>query len=86
VTGRWWLEFAGAGSAVALACCGDWALAAVAAGVVLLPVLAWVRGEMAATRAMLRGFAEMSAVLAELRMLGGAGGKELPMAPTPRSA
>ena len=55
MTWRWLLGFGVAGCALACACCGDWRAAGVAVGVALLPLVAWVRGEMADTRALLRG-------------------------------
>lgn len=64
MTWRAWLAFAGTGSAVALAFRSDWLAAGGAAAAVLVPVVFWVRGQFAATRAMLRGLAEMSAMAA----------------------
>ena len=50
-----WLGFGVAGSALVLACCGDWRAAGMAVVVALLPLVAWVCGEMAATRRLMRG-------------------------------
>ena len=54
VTLRGWFAFAALGSAGVLGWRGDWLAAVVAAGFALRPVAAWVRGELAATQAMLR--------------------------------
>ena len=50
-----WLGFGVAGSALVLACCGDWRAAGMAVVVALLPAAAWVCGELAATKALMRG-------------------------------
>ena len=55
------------GAALAFGWRGDWAWAAVAAVSVLLPVIGWVRAQMAATRTALRAFAEMTAVCDAMR-------------------
>jgi hypothetical protein len=67
VNWRAWLAFAGIGSALALAWRGDWLAAGEAAAAVLVPVVAWVGGQFAATRAMLRSLAEMSEVAGATR-------------------
>ena len=58
---RMWLAFAGVGCAGALAYRGDWAAFILAAAVVLLPAVWWVRGELAAGRAWLREHPELVA-------------------------
>ena len=52
--------FSALGSALAFGYRGDWLAAGVAAVCVLVPAVARLRRELLATRAMLRGFAEMS--------------------------
>ena len=52
---RAWLGFGAVGCALVLACCGDWRAAGMAVAITLLPVAAWVCGELAATRALMRG-------------------------------
>jgi len=61
---RGWLAFAIVGCAITLACRHDWLAAAGAAACVLLPVAWRVRGELAATRKIMRGLAEMAALAA----------------------
>jgi hypothetical protein len=54
LTWRWWLGFGAAGCALTLACRSDWRAVAVAGVVVLVPVVAWVRGEFATTAELMR--------------------------------
>ncbi len=66
MTWRWWLGWAAAGCAGILAHRGDW-WQAVAPLIVVVMLVAWrVRNEMAATRDMLRGLAELSEESARL--------------------
>ena len=53
------LAFAGTGSAVVLGWRGDWVLAVLVAAITLAPAVRWVRGELAATAAMLREHPEL---------------------------
>jgi|GEM_PF-4347115 len=57
---RAWPAFAGISCAFALAYRGDWASAILAAVIGLLPAAAWVRDELAATRAKLREHPELA--------------------------
>ena len=73
-----WLGFGVAGSALVLACCGDWRAAGVAAVVALLPLAWWVCGELAATKALMCGAGRhrkrrgsLDAAMAALRAVGG---------------
>lgn len=52
---RMLLAFAGTGSAAAFAYRGDWLAAGVMLTAVLIPAVLWVRGQLLATRAMIRG-------------------------------
>ena len=52
---RVWLGFGAVGCALVLACCGDWRAAGMAVAITLLPVAAWVCGELASTKALMCG-------------------------------
>jgi hypothetical protein len=64
VSWRGWLAFAVVGCALALAYRHDWTAAAGAAACVLLPVSAWARSRLLATRRIMRGLAGMAALAA----------------------
>ena len=53
------LAFSGIGAAGALGYRGDWTLAVMVAAVALAPAVRWVRGDLAATAAMLREHPEL---------------------------
>ena len=64
MTWRWWLAWAGVGSAIVLGCLDDWLASAGAAFGAALLAAWWVCGEMLAMRERMRVSAEMSAEIA----------------------